>query len=120
LTPVSSSLPTLGAATCWIAVTPNGHFAYASSAGTSSIAGFAIANNGALTAVPGTVAGLNPSGSANIDIAISADGKYLYSVNAAKGTLGEFAIDPATGHLTNLGTVSGLPAAGGLNGIAAN
>ncbi len=120
LTSISSSLPTLGAANCWIEVTPNGRFVYASNSASSSIAGFAIGNNGALTAVPGTIVGVNPSGSTNIDIAISADGKYLYSLNTGKGTLGEFAIDPATGHLTNLGTVSGLPAAAGLNGIAAN
>jgi 6-phosphogluconolactonase (cycloisomerase 2 family) len=120
LTPVSSSLPTLGAASCWVEVTPDGRFVYTSNAGTASISGFAIGSNGALTAVPGTVVGVNPGGSTNIDISISADGKFLYSLNAAKGTVGEFAIDPATGHLTNLGTIGGLPAGAGLNGIVAN
>jgi 6-phosphogluconolactonase len=119
LLPISSSVPTLGAANCWDAVTPNGQFVYASNSASSSIAGFAVGSNGALTALPGTVVALNPSGSTNLDIAVSSDGKFLYSLNAASGAVGMFAIQPA-GTLTNLGTVGGLPATAGLNGIAAN
>jgi 6-phosphogluconolactonase len=120
LTAVSSSIPTLGAATCWVAVTPSGRFAYTSNAGTASVSGFAIAANGALSPIPGTVVGTNPTGSTNLDIAISSDGRFAYTLNTGKGTIGAFAIDPTTGQLTNLGTVSGLTAGGSLNGIAAN
>lgn len=70
--------------------------------------------------IPGTVAGLNPSGSTNLDIAISADGAYLYSLNTASGAIGIFAIRATDGTLTNLGAVGGLPAGAALNGIAAN
>jgi 6-phosphogluconolactonase (cycloisomerase 2 family) len=119
LTPISSTVPTLGAANCWNAVTPDGRFVYASNAGTSSISGFQIGNDGSLTALPGTVVGVNPSGSANLDIAISADGAYLYTLNAASGSIGVFQIQH-DGRLTNFGTVPGLPANAGLNGIAAN
>jgi 6-phosphogluconolactonase len=119
LLPISSSVPTLGAANCWDAVTPDGRFVYVSNSASSSIAGFAVGNTGALTALPGTVLALNPSGSTNLDIAVSSDGKFLYSLNAASGAVGMFAIQPA-GTLTNLGTVGGLPASAGLNGIAAN
>jgi 6-phosphogluconolactonase len=119
LSPISGSVPTLGAANCWDAVTPNGQFVYASNSASSSISGFAVGSTGALTALPGTVVGLNPSGSTNLEIAISSDGKFLYSVNAGSGAIGMFAIQPA-GTLTNLGTVGGLPASAGLNGIAAN
>jgi hypothetical protein len=73
-----------------------------------------------LTALPGTVVGVNPSGSTNLDIAVSVDGAFLYSLNAASGAIGIFAIRATDGTLTNLGTVTGLPAAAGLNGIAAN
>jgi 6-phosphogluconolactonase len=117
--PISASVPTLGAATCWDAVTPNGNFVYTSNAGTSSISGFTVGSSGALTAIPGTVVGANPSGASNIDVAVSADGKYLYTANAAAGTVGMFAIQPG-GTLTNLGTVGGLTANAGVNGIAAN
>jgi 6-phosphogluconolactonase (cycloisomerase 2 family) len=120
LSVVSAALPTLGAANCWNAVTPDGRFVYASNAGSASISGFSIAANGALTPVPGTVLGFNPAGSANLDIAVSADGKFLYSLNGASGAIGVFAIRASDGSLTNLGTRTGLPAAAGLNGIAAN
>jgi len=116
---ISPAVPTLGAANCWNAVTPDGRFVYASNAGTSSISGFAIGANGALTALPGTVVGLNPSGATNLDIAISADGAFLYSLNAAGGSVGIFQIEH-DGSLTNFGIQGGLPAAAGLNGIAAN
>jgi 6-phosphogluconolactonase len=119
LTAVSISVPTLGNANCWNAVTPDGRFVYASNAGSSSIAGFAVGAGGSLTALPGTVVGLNPSGSSNLDITISADGKFLYSLNAATGAVGMFAIQP-NGTLANLGTTGGLPASAGLNGIAAD
>jgi 6-phosphogluconolactonase (cycloisomerase 2 family) len=119
LLPISPTVPTLGAANCWNVVTPDGRFVYTSNAGTSSISGFAIANNGALTPLPGTVVGINPAGSANLDITVSADGGYLYSLNAASGAIGIFQIEH-DGRLTNFGTVGGLPAGAGLNGIAAN
>jgi 6-phosphogluconolactonase len=120
LTPISSSVPTLGSANCWNVVTPDGRFVYVSNAGSGSVSGFAIGDAGALTPLPGTVVALNPSGSSNIDVAISSDGKFLYTLNAGTGTVGMFAIQPANGTLTDLGTAGDLPAGAGLNGIAAN
>lgn len=119
LTPISASVPTLGNANCWNAVTPDGRLVFAANAGSSTIAGFAIGAGGTLTPLPGTVVGVNPTGSANIDITVSADGKFLYSLNAGSGAIGMFAIQ-SNGTLTNLGTTGGLPASAGLNGIAAD
>jgi 6-phosphogluconolactonase (cycloisomerase 2 family) len=120
LTPISSSVPTLGSANCWNVVTPDGRFVYVSNAGSASISGFAIGGDGSLTPLPGTVLGLNPTGSANIDITVSSDGKFLYTLNAGTGAVGIFAIQPTNGTLTDLGTAGSLAAASGLNGIAAN
>lgn len=118
LSPISVSVPTFGAATCWQAVTPDGRFVYTSNAGTSNISGFSIAANGTLTALPGTVVTLQPAGSTNLDIAISANGKFLYTLNSGTGTVGMFAIN-TDGSLTTLGETGGLAATAGLNGIAA-
>jgi len=120
LTPISSSVPTLGSANCWNAVTADGRFVYVSNAGSGSISGFAIGGDGSLTPLPGTVLALNPTGSANIDISVSSDGKFLYSLNAGTGAVGIFAIQATNGTLTDLGTAGSLAAAAGLNGIAAN
>lgn len=119
LVPVTVSVPTLGAANCWNVVTPDGRYVYASNAGTSSIAGFALRANGSLQPVGSTIVGTNPSGSTNLDITVSADGRFLYSLNGASGTVGMFAIS-RDGSLVNLGVRGGLPAGAGLNGIAAN
>ena len=62
LSPISTSVPTLGAATCWSAITRNGSFVYTSNAGTSTISGFAISGTGALMPLAGTILGTNPSG----------------------------------------------------------
>lgn len=118
LSAISTSVPTLGAATCWNAVTPNGKWIYTSNAGTSNISGFNIAANGALTALPGTIVGTNPSGATNLDIAITADGNFLYSLDGEIGMISIFGIQ-SDGTLTNLGTVGGLPKNVGFNGIAA-
>jgi 6-phosphogluconolactonase (cycloisomerase 2 family) len=120
LTPISSSVPTLGSANCWNVVTPDGRFVYVSNAGSGSVSGFAIGSGGTLTPLPGTILALNPTGSANIDITVSSDGKFLYTLNAGTGAVGMFAIQPTNGTLTDLGTSGSLPAAAGLNGIAAN
>jgi 6-phosphogluconolactonase (cycloisomerase 2 family) len=118
LSPISASIPTLGAATCWNAVTPGGKRVYTSNAGTSTISGFAISAKGVLTALPGTVVGSNPTGDTNLDIAISSNGKFLYSLDAKIGMISIFGIQP-DGTLTNLGTVGGIPPNAGSNGIAA-
>jgi 6-phosphogluconolactonase len=118
LTPISTSVPTLGAASCWNAVTPNGEWVYTSNAGSSTISGFTIAHNGTLIALPATIEGTNPTGATNLDIAISADGKFLYSLDGKIGMISTFGIQP-DGTLLNLGTVGGLPENVGFNGIAA-
>jgi 6-phosphogluconolactonase (cycloisomerase 2 family) len=118
LSAITVSAPTLGAANCWNAVTPDGRFAYFSNAGSSTIAGFAIAANGILTALPGTVVGQNPAGATNLDIAASGDGKFLYTLNAKVGTIGIFSIQN-DGTLAPVGSAGGITPNSGFNGIAA-
>jgi 6-phosphogluconolactonase len=118
LSSISASVPTLGAATCWQAVTPDGKFAYTSNSGTGTISGFAIGATGSLTPVAETIVGTNPTGSINLDVAISSDGKYLYTLNSGTGTVSVFGIN-ADGTLNNLGDAGGLSENAGLNGIAA-
>ena len=119
LTAISLGVPTLGAATCWHVVTPNGQFVYTSNSGSATVSGFSISASGVLTALGGTIVGTNPSGSTNLDMAITADGKFLYTLDSGTGSVSIFGIDE-DGTLTNLGEAGGLSAAAGLNGIAAN
>jgi len=118
LSTVSASVPTLGAATCWLAMTPNGRFVYTSNAGSSTISGFNIAANGALTPLAGTILATLPLGSTNLDVTITADGEFLYSLDSGTGVVSIFGIGK-DGLLTPLGEVGSLRANAGLNGIAA-
>jgi 6-phosphogluconolactonase len=118
LSPISTSVPTLGAANCWNVVTPDGSFVYTSNAGSSTISGFAIANTGALTALTGTIVGTEPEGSTNLDIAVSSDGKFIYTLNSVAGAIGIFAIQK-DGTLLNVGFAGGVSTLSGFNGIAA-
>jgi 6-phosphogluconolactonase (cycloisomerase 2 family) len=118
LSPISTSVPTFGAANCWNAVTPDGRFVYVSNAGSASISGFAVGNSGALTPLPGTVVGKNAPGATNLDIAISADGRFLFTLNSGNGTIGIFAIQQ-DGTLVNAGSIEAISATSGFNGIAA-
>src|SRR5580692_4371080 len=119
LEPISSRVPTLGAANCWNAITPDGRFVYVSNAGSSTISGFAIGANGSLSALPGTVVAANPAGATNLDITVTADGKFLYTMNSHNGTIGIFAIQK-DGTLKNGGSAGGITPNSGFNGIAAN
>ena len=119
LSAISTSVPTLGAANCWNAVTPDGRFIYVSNAGSSTISGFAISAPGVLSALPGTVVGENPNGAGNLDIAVSADGQFLYTLNSSNGTIGIFAIQK-DGTLSSVGSATGIGQDTGFNGIAAN
>src|SRR5579863_6663393 len=118
LSPISSSVLTLGAANCWNAVTPDGRFVYVSNAGSSTISGFSIAANGSLSALPGTVIGANPTGATNLDITVSADGKFLYTMNSHNGTIGIFAIQK-DGTLKSVAAAGGITPNSGFNGIDA-
>jgi 6-phosphogluconolactonase (cycloisomerase 2 family) len=119
LSALSPSVPTFGAATCWLAVAPNGRFVYTSNAGSSTISGFAVGTNGVLSPLGSTILATLPAGSANLDIAITPDGKFLYSLDSGTGIVSIFGI-AEDGQLTALGEVPSFHAAAGANGIAAN
>jgi 6-phosphogluconolactonase len=118
LLPVTGSVPTLGTFACWVALTPNGQFAYVSNSLSSTISAFTIDSSGSVAALPGTVVGSLPTGSFNLDIAVSQDAKYVYTLNSGTGTIGIFAVQP-NGSLNLTGLASGLNAQDGNEGLAA-
>ena len=118
LLPLTAIVPTLGNFTCWIALTPNGQFAFTSNTLSSSISGFAIGGSGTVTALPGTVVASLPTGSNNLDIAVSDDAKFVYTMNTGAGTIGIFAVQP-NGSLKVIGFASGLSPHSGFEGLAA-
>lgn len=116
VTTISGSVPTTQTAACWVAVTPNGRFAYVTDAGSGVISGYGIAIDGqiALLDDDGRTA-ITGDGSTPIDLAVTGNGQFVYSLNAGTHTIGAFRIG-ADGSLTPLPFTSGLPA--GANGLA--
>jgi 6-phosphogluconolactonase (cycloisomerase 2 family) len=111
---VSAAVPTTETAACWIAITPNGRFAYSGNAASRSITGFAVGRRGDLRILD--VHGATGSAAAAVtDLATSADGRFLYA-RLGDGTVGGWSIR-RDGSLAPLGAFAGLPA--GAAGIAA-
>jgi DNA-binding beta-propeller fold protein YncE len=103
-------------ATCWIAITPDGRFAYTTNNGSASISSYSVAADGSLTLLNSVAAS---AGSHPVDLAVTPDGGYLYNVNAGNGTVSIYQINTTDGTLTALGAVGGLPDNGSAVGIAA-
>jgi 6-phosphogluconolactonase (cycloisomerase 2 family) len=97
---ITDSAPTTETAACWIQITPDGRFAYTTNTGSSSITGYAIGTNGALTILtPGGKTGTTPPMSAPLDMAL-ADG-FLYALTPGDGGIHAFRVN-ADGSLTPL------------------
>ncbi len=109
LSSVTASLAVGQGAACWVAVSPNGRFAYTGNAA-GGITGFAIARDGSLTRLGTT--GLLPSPR---DLDFDASGRFLMVVSQG-GQVTSYRVG-SDGSLTLLDTA---PAAAGITGAAAS
>lgn len=116
LTTISGSVPTTQTAACWVAITPNGRFAYVTDAGSGVISGYRIAFDGRIELRdPDGRTGITGDGSVPIDLVVTGNGQFVYSLNSGTHTIGAFQVG-ADGSLTPLPFAGGLPA--GANGLA--
>lgn len=113
---VSASVPNTQAAACWVAVTPNGKFAYTANAGSSSISSYSIARSGKIALV-NAVAGSTGANAGALDLAVSTDGRKLFALASRSLQVVWFKVEH-DGSLTTLGVGNGLPM--GSAGMAAN
>ena len=105
---VTASLPVGQGAACWVAVSPNGRFAYTGNAA-GGITGFAVGRGGSLTALGTT--NLVPSPR---DLDFDRTGRFLHAVSPG-GQVTSYRVG-RDGSLTLAGTA---PAAAGITGAAA-
>jgi 6-phosphogluconolactonase (cycloisomerase 2 family) len=113
---VSAAVPNGQAAACWVAVTPNGKYAYTANAGTSTLSSYRIARNGA-TRLASSAAASTGANAGVIDIAVAPDGRMLYALAPRSLQIVAFRVG-YDGSLASLGAAAGLPA--GRAGLAAN
>ncbi len=106
LTTLSASVPDFEAAACWVAITPDGRFAYTTNTGSDTVSGYEIAANGALTLFGGAAFA---AGDEPIDMGI-ARGEFLYTLDAGSHTISAFEIED-DGELEAIAGRAGLPPA---------
>ena len=111
---ISASVPTGGLAACWVAVSPDGRWAFDSNAHGGTISSFSVGHDGSLSLTL-SVAANTGAGSTPLDLGVSSDGRFLYVVEAGAHALGGYAIG-AGGTLSAVAGAPTLPA--GTSGIA--
>jgi 6-phosphogluconolactonase (cycloisomerase 2 family) len=111
---ISASVPTGGLAACWVAVSPDGRWAFDANAHGGTISSFAVARDGSISLAQ-SVAADTGAGSAPLDLGVSSDGRFLYVVEAGSHAIGGYAL----GAGGSLAAVPGQPAIpAGTSGIA--
>ncbi len=107
VSPISPAVGTGQTAACWVVVTADGRFAYATNTGSDSITGYRIAKGGELSLLDKDgVTGM--TGDGPTDMALSRDGSVLYALNGAEGSVSAFEVG-RDGGLDRIGTTGGLP-----------
>ena len=113
---ISASIANGQQAACWVALTPDGRYAFTIDAHSPArISSYAIAADGSLTLANATAAG--SSTAPLLDAAVSGDGRFLYVVDVGGSAIDAFRIGSG-GSLTPIGSTTGLPAGSG--GLAAS
>jgi 6-phosphogluconolactonase (cycloisomerase 2 family) len=108
---ISGSVPDSQTAPCWIAITPDGRFAYAVNTGSAVISGYLVDHNGELSLLGDGVTAATVRGP--LDNAFTRNGRYLYDVTAGGSIIG-YQVE-ADGSLTSLNlTVTVPPGSRGL------
>ena len=111
LTAVSGAVPTTETAACWVAITPDGQFAYVTNTPDNSISGFRLGSGGSLTSITaGGRTAATGAGSFPVDVDVSTDSNFLYVLTAGTDRIVAYAIS-GTGTLSLLSSITGLPGA---------
>jgi 6-phosphogluconolactonase len=82
LNTISGSVPDFQTAPCWIAITPDGRYAYAVNTGNAVISGYQVHFNGELSLLGNGVAAQTVAGP--LDNAFTRNGRYMYVVTRSE------------------------------------
>jgi 6-phosphogluconolactonase (cycloisomerase 2 family) len=98
LNTISGSVPDSQTAPCWIAITPDGRFAYAVNTGSAVISGYQVRSNGELSLLGNGVTA--QTANAPLDNAFTRNGRFMYDVTGS-GLISGYQVE-ADGSLTPL------------------
>ena len=110
---ISPEVATGETAACWVALTPDGRYAYTTNTASGTISSFDIELNGKVT-VAVSKAGI--TGAGPIDMIVSPESRFLYTLNAGNDTISSFEVG-LDGTLGLVATLENLP--DGANGLIA-
>jgi 6-phosphogluconolactonase len=102
---------------CWVAVSPDGRFAYTGNAG-GSISGLAVDRDGSLTALDADGVTAVPRQSPR-DLDFARNGRFVYAVSPGNATDGGSVTGYRVGNDGSLTEITSAPAATGITGAAA-
>jgi 6-phosphogluconolactonase (cycloisomerase 2 family) len=100
-------------AACWVVVTNNGKYLYATNTGNDNISSFRAGHAGSLEVLHAIAA---TTSAGPIDAALSNNSKFLYVLNSGSNSIGAFSVDN-DGSLSHIQNTTGLPV--GATGMAA-
>jgi 6-phosphogluconolactonase len=101
---LSGAIPDFGLAPCWVAVSPDGRFAYTSNAHGGTISGYSISGTGTLSLFSSVAA---KTSIATLDLTFSGNGHFLFVLNGNSITTFQTYQD---GSISRSSSVGGLPA----------
>jgi 6-phosphogluconolactonase (cycloisomerase 2 family) len=116
LSVLDGSEPTHQIAACWVVVTHDGRFAYATNTGSGTITGFAVDGNGNLTPLDDDGITAGEEGRAPLDAALSYHSQFLYVLNSGTERINGYQVQD-DGSLVSLPDPVEVP--DGANGLAA-
>jgi 6-phosphogluconolactonase len=106
VSPITPNVATTETAACWVAVTDNGRYAYATNTGSASVSGYTIGPSGSLSLLNanGKTA---TTGTTPIDVALSDGSSFLYVLASGVHEIDGYRVNP-DGSLTSIGAAGGL------------
>lgn len=107
---VTAAIPTLGTAACWIEVSDDNRYVYATNTLSDTITGFRLGADGTLTALDPTDGVTAQLGAMSFPLDMAFAGEYMYVLAAGGGAVNGFRVGD-DGSLTAIpgATVGGLP-----------
>jgi len=112
---ISPEVATGETAACWVALTPDGRYAFTTNTASGTVSAFQVKLDGNVTVVE-SKAGITGTGSGPIDMIVSPESRFLYTLNAGNDTISSFEVG-LDGTLTLVTTLESLP--DGANGLIA-
>ena len=112
---ISPEVATGETAACWVALTPDGRYAFTTNTASGTISSFQVELDGKVT-VAESKAGVTGVASGPIDMIVSPESRFLYTLNAGNDTISSFEVG-LDGTLTVVTTLENLP--DGANGLIA-